>query len=305
MISPVRKKINPRLRPYKRRFIVKLRDDVNIPAGAHLAELLAKHKWLPWNQLLEIDPAVQVRHLFSSLAKQQLEHLVSSAKERDPSYEPVSLFNYLSVIPSSDETFDACFRIAEEWHGDVEKVYVDLPPTAPPANNPVLNTYFEKQTYHKETPRGIDSIAAWRYPGGDGSRARFIDIEQGWTTSYPDLKSVNLQPISGVNLDYQQHGCYVLGVVLATNNTAGIVGIAWGTQAPGIVSEWSDAETYSTANAIAVAMIAITSAAAAAGSVAGCVIRRLKPRPLVPAGFSGPVHATNHYHTEVSPTQKW
>jgi hypothetical protein len=241
------------LRPYKKRFIVKLRDSVDIPAGVRLVDSLEKEEWLPWKQLLDADPAIEVRHVFSSLTKKELGHLVSSAKERDPSYTMVSLFNYLSIIPSRSDRFDTCFKIVDEWRGDIENVYVDLPPVAPPSGNPKLNTYFRNQIHHQPAPLGIDAMAAWAYPGGDGSKASFIDVEQGWLMSYPDLQSANIQLIHGVSRDYKQHGCYVLGVVVATNNTSGIVGIAWGTQSPRIVSEWSDEDHYSTANAIAYA----------------------------------------------------
>src|SRR4029079_1929293 len=118
-----------------------------------------------------------------------------------------------------------------------------LPRLASPAGDP-RNT---DQHYEDAAPAGID--VRWAWGQADGSGVGFVDMERGWTLNHEDLVAASISIISGINNDYTGHGTAVLGEVVMVDNTVGGVGIAPFASAR-VVSQWRDATTYNTAEAI-------------------------------------------------------
>jgi subtilisin family serine protease len=76
----------------------------------------------------------------------------------------------------------------------------------------------------------IHTRFAWDRLGGDGEGVQFLDMEQGWDFEHEDLLDANLDPDPryGESERYVGHGTAVLGIVLATVNGRGGVGITPG-----------------------------------------------------------------------------
>ncbi|OUB36089.1 hypothetical protein BK708_02875 [Bacillus thuringiensis serovar yunnanensis] len=108
--------------------------------------------------------------------------------------------------------------------GNLTNIYAenDVTSSVQPANNP----FFQKQGYLQPAPYGIDAEYSWTKPGGDGKNITFVDMENGWLLDHEDLVDKNIQLVPGsVNLLHQSgHGTSVLGIVVASDNTVGIVG---------------------------------------------------------------------------------
>ena len=108
---------------------------------------------------------------------------------------------------------------------EVDLAYVDRCPVTPKllfgGGSGVCN-----QQHLESADRGIDALYAQKN-GGDGSGVRFVDLELGWNLDHPDLVDAKVTCISGINA-HSVHGTKVLGIVLATDNDLGGVGIVPG-----------------------------------------------------------------------------
>jgi serine protease len=94
---------------------------------------------------------------------------------------------------------------------------------------------FSMQGYLKPAPEGIDAASVWeRNARGEGTA--FIDIESGW---FPGHEQLQLQQsiIHGNNLEADAgHGTAVLGIILASGDDRGIVGVAPGARVTRLIS---------------------------------------------------------------------
>src|SRR5262249_44571100 len=67
----------------------------------------------------------------------------------------------------------------------------------------------------------------WGVQGGDGDCQAIIDIELGWTLDHDDFKIHKPKCLFGVHEETSRsHGTSVLGILCASQNTSGLVGIA-------------------------------------------------------------------------------
>ena len=92
--------------------------------------------------------------------------------------------------------------------------------------NPYDEPRFSRQGYLEEAPLGINAPYAWGIKGGDGQGATFVDLEEGWLLNHEDLVGQNIEFMSGKMSNDLSHGTSVLGVVSATDNRIGNIGIA-------------------------------------------------------------------------------
>jgi hypothetical protein len=113
------------------------------------------------------------------------------------------------------------------------------------------NPYRPLQRYLDEAPLGIEVDEAWRYPGGRGGCAAFVDLETGWAFHHVDLPQTIEPPISGMSKTPFGHGTRTLGVVAALDNDLGVVGIAPELASVRVISIWRTASRYCIADAIA------------------------------------------------------
>lgn len=142
---------------------------------------------------------------------------------------------------------------------------VELAWQIPHLSNPTSvtsNPELTRQTYTRAGPRGIGAKAAWDrgiFGGGVG----FVDLERAWhPRGHADLPAGLLSPpvaglgeivplvgrnaademvfecgdIAGSSIETGGHGIHTLGVVLARNNTLGIMGLAPDAEIVGVAS---------------------------------------------------------------------
>ena len=84
---------------------------------------------------------------------------------------------------------------------------------------------------------GINAEYAWQFNGGDGLGQQVIDLEQGWTLDHEDLVAHSAQLLHGVILNGSRpHGTKVLGIMCASDNALGCVGIAPNVNSLNVVS---------------------------------------------------------------------
>ena len=91
---------------------------------------------------------------------------------------------------------------------------------------PHLNPQFPAQRYLLDAPEGIDAKHAWSLLGGQGVGVLIIDVEHGWWPDHEDLADVRVEVLGGIPDRLDRHGTSVFGILAATDNTKGIIGIA-------------------------------------------------------------------------------
>lgn len=115
-------------------------------------------------------------------------------------------------------------------------------PEAKPAPNPTAN-YTSLQNYLKPVGQnGINANYAKSFPGGTGNKVKIIDIEYSWNTSHEDLDKATTAMIPrGTPVDpfnYPDHGTAVLGEMIATKDSMGVTGAAYGASL-GLINAYS------------------------------------------------------------------
>ncbi|ARF67011.1 hypothetical protein B7C51_03110 [Paenibacillus larvae subsp. pulvifaciens] len=165
----------------------------------------------------------------------------------------LSLFHYYSVEVSKDQGDPQSIVDKLKQSSLVETAYIELPcvehdiPHSVSAiedrtkhgdvyAQPDRNPLFRKQDYLKAAPYGIDSQYAWSIPGGEGEGILFVDMEYTWLLDHEDLVDQQIGLVPGSVDSYPgdgAHGTAVLGIVVGTDNTVGIIGASPKAQAKG------------------------------------------------------------------------
>jgi hypothetical protein len=104
---------------------------------------------------------------------------------------------------------------------------------AAPELPPVTPSLRSMQGYLGAPTTGINALAAWDIPGGDGTDIQIVDIEGAWLFTHEDLKDKARLIEEGQQspeLDWRNHGTAVLGVFSGDRNSVngndvGITGI--------------------------------------------------------------------------------
>src|SRR5262245_6889794 len=85
-----------------------------------------------WEKIRHRFPGISLLRLFPSVAADRIDELVRRAKEIDRTYKAVDFKTYYVVnVPSGKNPVDLTGALSEL--PDVERVYVESPPNAPPA----------------------------------------------------------------------------------------------------------------------------------------------------------------------------
>lgn len=111
---------------------------------------------------------------------------------------------------------------------DVEMVEAELL-TIPAVVTPGDDPYNAGQGYQDAAPDGIDARWMWTQTDGEGAGVAVVDVEGGWLVTHEDLVGKSPTLIHGVHstvAGWVDHGTAVLGEIVATDNTVGVVGSA-------------------------------------------------------------------------------
>ena len=115
----------------------------------------------------------------------------------------------------------------------IEAAYIEQP-LLPAGINFTDDPLVVAQGYLGPKPVGINALHAWAKSGGDGAGVKFVDVENGFLLNHEDLVDasgavrITTLPtgVGSSSIDALDHSTAVLGVMLATDNDRGIVGIA-------------------------------------------------------------------------------
>jgi microbial collagenase len=107
----------------------------------------------------------------------------------------------------------------------VEFAYEESPLT-PAVVNPSDDPLALLQGYLLPAPAGIGATFAWSLPGADGANVRFVDIERGWQLDHEDLAGAGVVALNQSVPGNEFHSTACLGIVLAQDNTRGVIGVA-------------------------------------------------------------------------------
>ncbi len=129
--------------------------------------------------------------------------------------------------------------------------------------NPADDPFNPGQGYLDAAPTGIGARWLWTQPGGEGAGVAVVDLEGGWRTTHEDLVAKMPTPTTlyghnHVAPAWANHGTAVLGVIAATDNAAGVVGIAPAVTSVRMSSVWATSTTQHTGNALAAAILAMS-----------------------------------------------
>jgi len=237
-------------RPYIRKVVIRFRDHISLPSDRDVAIEIESRAIGPWTHLASLFDGIAISPLFRSQSPAKILELVARATSLDPSYRPARFLNYFGVTVPAGVDPNALVHEFSSWPA-VALAYVQPPPNVPPMVNAADDPRSVDQQHLHAAPGGIDADYAWQFPGGDGTGQALIDLEQGWNFNHEDLAALGIAgPISGDNRDFIYHGTRVLGVVAATDNTVGGIGIAPAVPSVRCVSQWRADGSYDTAEPI-------------------------------------------------------
>jgi serine protease len=156
------------------------------------------------------------------------ESLIAKARARNPNYVPPNFWNYFVLEGLTADIAEPILKIVRSWSDWVQTAYLQPIATEPSSGT---NPNKRRQGYLRNAPVGIGVKYAEAH-GGDGTDQDFVDLERGWQLDHPDLVDRNgvrrssLLSAPGTLVATQiPHGTNTLGVVSATDNNIGCVGI--------------------------------------------------------------------------------
>jgi hypothetical protein len=205
------------------RVVVKFRDDVDVPWVDGLESRLDEFNIGAGSAVLRAFPGITFRRGFRLTEPAKLRAAMAAAGRHRANY--FTIFT-VDCPPGIDP---ASLAAALRAWPTVETAYVPRPviPTAPPFD-PSGNPRWAagKQGYLKPAPQGIDAEFIWSLPNGLGENQKVADVEHGWLLNHEDLVDAKPLLVGGINKSFFEHGAAVLGVMVASDNKTGIVGIA-------------------------------------------------------------------------------
>lgn len=217
------------------RVIVKFRDSAGLPYTDGVDLLLAAPDDERARFMLSLFSGLKLERLFISLPPEEIQALIDDALHEDTSEQRTQLLNYYVVECPQGIEPKAFVDELRGWN-TVDMAYVE-PRGTNPSVNPDDDPRFRRQRYLGPAPLGIDAEYAWKFPGGDGSGQRVIDLERGWTLDHEDLAGHGAKLLYGeLEDDSRRHGTAVLGVLCAVDNNMGCVGIAPRVESVNVVS---------------------------------------------------------------------
>ena len=229
---------------FRRRVVIKFKPDVQLPYSRAAEGELSKYG-VEWSELIASFQGIALVPYFSTTEESSLLELMRRPTQAEAAVVPPNFRLYYAIECPREVDPEQVLKAVSRWP-QVEIAYVEGGPIPPPIN-PSDDPRNINQNYLDFAPTGIDARWAWKYV--DGAGLGFVDLERGWTLNHEDLATANIAVISGFSQDFHGHGTAVLGEVVAVDNTRGGIGIAPNATAR-VVSQWRNASTYNTAEAI-------------------------------------------------------
>lgn len=209
---------------YDARVVVKFCDDIALPYDDSVEQHLDRLPGRVWQKLKEQFPGISIRVLFNAVTPTRIRQLVDEAVRQDEIYRPPNFLSYFVIDFPAEVNEEQLVSELSRWKL-VQTAYFD-PPGENPSTSPD-DPRMGNQGYLNPAPDGIDAKYARGFLGGDGAGQQVIDLEKGWTLDHEDLIAHGANLLYGSIVDTSRpHGTSVLGVICATANKVGGVGIA-------------------------------------------------------------------------------
>ncbi len=214
--------------------IIRLRPGLKDEGFESLADLAAKLDLKQLAEILKQYDWATTRRLVRSLPVDHIHKLEAEAV--DSNFPPLhSLASYWRM--DARKGWERSDEMLEQLNAaeDVDFAYREAMVTDPVVND-ADDPHAASQGYLDAAPTGINARWAWTQPHGEGAGVGVIDLEQGWIPTHEDLvakaptliygdnRHNRLLPTGGIYKGH--HGTAVLGEMIATDNTVGVVGIA-------------------------------------------------------------------------------
>jgi hypothetical protein len=180
-----------------------------------------------WDAVVAAFPALTLSPLFAEMDLNVLADMVDSV--RLSGEEPPDPFTSFSIV--CDDTIatsvrDAVAALPFVAAADVRPDSINASVVAW-GTNPEMENAFQVL----RATGGVDAIHGWQIEGGTGRNVRVADIEDAWDLSHDDLIAASVQRVSTFDAGEPTHGNGALGIIVASDNGVGIVGIAPDAQA--------------------------------------------------------------------------
>ncbi|RZL96827.1 MAG: hypothetical protein EOP82_00010 [Variovorax sp.] len=175
-----------------------------------------------WEGVLAVFPGLTLSPLFASLAFEVLSDIVDTVRmggEAPP--DPFTSFTVRCEESIAAAVQDALAALPFVRTARVRQQGFDAGIIAWGTNRET-----EVAFQLLRAPGGVDPMHTWQVEGGTGRGVRLADVETGWDLNHEDLLTASVQRASTFGASFTSHGNGAIGVVLASDNGVGIVGIA-------------------------------------------------------------------------------
>jgi hypothetical protein len=201
----------------------KLVDEVVLPHGEppSLADLLPAGLGVH-DPVLQLTPTP----LLGASDLETLDRLIARARALNPDYHPPRFENHLRVKTRSIE---AAHALADALRLNPLIQFARVQRMVPqPGMTPGDDTFSSLQQQIKAPPDGVNALGAWAR-GATGEGIQIVDLEHGYEP-HEDLAGVTLVHTTDAapSTLSPHHGTAVLGILGASDNTLGVIGLAPG-----------------------------------------------------------------------------
>ncbi len=217
------------------RIIVKFHDWVKLHYRDHIEDELARFG-IDWTELSNLAQEATLKVIYrqgelsvkAGNIEKLIEQLIDQARKRNPDYQAPNFWAHFVLEQVPADLVEPVLKMLRSWPA-VEYAYLQSVACEPATG---INPSRGLQEYLSPAPTGINAYYAWMN-GGDGTGQDFVDVERGWHLDHEDL--VTAQGVRRASLLSHpgtlvagaiSHGTNTLGVVSATDNNIGVVGIA-------------------------------------------------------------------------------
>jgi len=241
--------------------IVRLRKEGARPSDAKtLVEHAKANRLLGIFNVLEKLGNPKTERLVTALPPEKILEMERRAEQTE--FPPLhSLTQYWKIElrdRNRDEIEQALAQIGQAR--EVEMIQEEVQ-SMPAIVTPGDDTYNAMQGYQDAAPTGIDARWMWTQADGEGAGIGLMDIEGGWLVAHEDLTGKTPTLIHGTQSTdpgWYNHGTAVLGEIVASDNTVGVVGTAPSITSVRMSSIYDAAMTQHVEDAFIAAIAAMT-----------------------------------------------
>jgi hypothetical protein len=221
--------------PYRPRVVIRFDESIAIPRDGGVERFLVTKFPDAWGRVMKAFPWIELRPVFVTFRTRDdlpastgpihaMPRGIGMHVLPPPSARLARLFETAAPDDEAAQALVVALR-SEDLRPLVSRVQVRGRRSGPPKTVKHKNDPGARfQGFQKSPPRGIGARDVWNRLGSSGAGVRIVDVEFGWDLGHRQLPGT-IPLVSGVNADYRDHGVGVLGILVAEDDDAGIVGL--------------------------------------------------------------------------------